>query len=469
MNYKILLGILLSIVFSFWRIIISFVVDMPFGEDFWLSILIDLFVLITIFSAVSLVRTIALKKRFEGREIYQVTGSFLLFLFIVRIGFFAWSILGSGVDLGVVDTVGVLLYASIRNLSIFGIEVLIASYFLNIFQAIYGMKSKLDIPFSQQIKVTLGLIVSIAAIGFLYEGMFRFNISQYGTTLFFSIVGGAPLIASVFLLRKPPTGFKLKKENHEEFFKDVKEIANKIGVDEPYEILVTPTTEIAVTGIVKKRLVLGIATLNKLTKGELKSIVGHEFGHFYGEDTIIGYIIANIRLGLELIVRFIPTYLFAIIFSIISYVFGLITLSYSRQVEYRADMVSARIFGGKNFSNALLNYVTYATLFDQNSLQLVQEVSKQGKVFKNVYQFIASNTTEKMEIETKRSISSRKTSLLSTHPGTGDRIKKVEKLSNLHQPQDSEQASNYFKDFNKLQEEATYLLTAYYIHFSKEK
>lgn len=462
MNFKILLGAVLSIVFYFWQLVLSLIIG-PIGPfNFWIDIIINLSAMIVIFSIVSLIRTIAFKKQFEGWEIYQITGSFLVVLLLLQIGFSIWNMMFLTIEIGPIDMVGVLLYTLVISLAVYGGELLVASYFFNIFQIISGVKGKLDIPLSQQIKVTLGLILAVVVIGFVYEGMFNYTVDNYGTTILFLLIGGLPLVISVYLLRKPPVGIKLKEEDSPKFFKDVKEISDKVGVSIPHGILISPTTEIAVTGLAKKRLVLGIATLNKLNKGELKSIIAHEMGHFYGGDTVVGYLIANLRLSFELVRAFVPSAVLSFLFAIISYVFTLITLAYSRQVEYRADIVASRIFGGKGFSSALVNYAAYANYFEEISWPSVHKLAGQNKMFKNIYDE-AEKSYGKKENQMKKHIVSQKTSFLSTHPTIGDRIKKVEKMGANKTTNGKEPASEYFKDFSKMQEDATKLLTAYYV------
>lgn len=462
MNLKILLGFVLSIIFIISRYTISFEIVPEY--EFWNQILLDLISVIIIFTLTSLVKTVLFRKRFAQWEIYQITGSFILLSILADIGFFTFKIS----DLIVSDITGFLgvsIYLIVNRIAIYGIELLVASYFLNLFQSIFGIKSEIDVPILRQLQVTLGLIVSLAAIGLFYEGLFRFAVDRYVYDIIngFFIIGGIPLALSIYLLRRPPNGIKLKREDCPELFKDVKEIADKIGVPEPSEILITPTTEIAVTGIFKKKLIIGIATLNKLRRDELKSILAHEFGHFYGGDTLAGHLIANLRLSLELLVSFTRGTVVGLGAFVISFIFNVITLTYSRQVEYRADIVSARIFGGKMFSQALVNYATHATVFEEFSSMLIREMAKNDKMFKNIYEFIGKNVTEKKEEEAKKRIISTKTSLLSTHPAIIDRVKKIKDISNGH-TKDNRLASSYFKNLDALQKDATKVLTAYRIY-----
>ena len=162
-----------------------------------------------------------------------------------------------------------------------------------------------------------------------------------------------------------------------------------------------------------------------------------------------------------------PSSLFSIIFYLISFLFSLITLTYSRQVEYRADIVAARLFGGRIFSQALANYVAYSMFFEKNAFNLVQEVAGEGKSFKNIYEFLGKNFDTKAENAIRKSMEVEKTSFWNTHPGTVERIRKIEKVSGLHTLKETEIASNYFRDFTKLQEDATAIIS--YIHHLQQK
>lgn len=466
MNYKILLGILLAVVFYFWVMAASYLGLQVPAFGFWTEVMVDFFILIVLFSAVSFFRAMTSKKYFEGNEVYQITSAFIASMIVFAAGFGVMRL--QAYDIGIMDTVGFALYISIRTFAVTGTALLFASYFLNIFQGLMGAKSKLNIPLSYQIKVTMGLAAALVAIGLIYHWIFEFTVSRYGTTLIFSLLSGVPIIASVILMRKPPGGLKLDRKDHPELFKDLKEVADSIGVSEPKDAFVTPTTEIAVAGIIRKRLILGIATLDKLKRSELKSILAHELGHLYGGDTVIGYIIANISLSLGLIVRFVPSQLIAIVFYLISFVFSFITLAYSRQVEYRADLVSAKLFGGKKFSESLTNYVTYSMFFEKNSPGLIQTLAKEGKVFKNIYEFLGKNFDSEKEKTIRKEMEVRKTSFWSTHPGTMSRAKKVENVKGLTALKDTGKASDYFKDFEKLQGDATVALS-YMYHVQQKK
>ncbi len=462
MNYKIVLGLFLAVSFYFIPDLIFYNVGLEL--NFWQSIPVELISMSIIFSLISLGRTVFFRKRFEGWEIYQMTASFVFFLIVIRLGFFILAI----ADIAMSDVTGSMaatIYIAVLNLSIYTTEILIASYFLNFFQSILGIKGRIDVPFTKQLMVTFGLVLTFAAIGIIYWGMFQFSAEKYvyGLVNGFLIIGGVPLAISIYLIRKPPKGLKLKKEDAPELFKEVKEIADYVGVGEPHEILITPTSEIAVTGIVKKRLIVGLATLSKLRKNEFKSILAHEFGHFYGGDTLAGHLVANLKVALQLLFSATAGSIIGILFGAVSLVFNIITLAYSRQVEYRADSVASHIFGGKNFSDALLNYATYSTYFERTVWASINKVGEEGKMFRNVYDFIEKTMTQKTEMELSKRLSTEKTALLSTHPGIGDRIKKVAGIKATKKPGGPGLASGYFKNFTGLQEDTTKIMTAYYI------
>ena len=195
------------------------------------------------------------------------------------------------------------------------------------------------------------------------------------------IIGIIPLIYA-FSVKSDEQGFEAKEEDFPELFKCVREIANEFNIKMPSKILILPTEEIFVTGMFKKKIGIGIAGLRAISNEELKAILRHEFGHFYGNDTIVGSILSRIQISLESSSKFgktwwdaIPLMEIAIIGLFIagfskaySFIFRVIISIYSRQVEYRADYVASIKSGKETFGNALLNYSAYITYFERNYL-----------------------------------------------------------------------------------------------------
>ena len=148
------------------------------------------------------------------------------------------------------------------------------------------------VPPILRLKIYSGLFLSISLFISLYGILFYF-----GSWILLTI-GLIPL-ALVFFIKQKPYGILVKRRDHPKLVKLVENIANELSVPCPDQILLTPDASISVNGTFKKNLSIGIASLRNLTEGEFKSILAHEFGHFYGKDTVIGGFFWRVEHSLE--------------------------------------------------------------------------------------------------------------------------------------------------------------------------
>jgi len=233
-----------------------------------INYLIDFGVLIILFGLFSLLRTLFFKKKSTNAQIGALSVSFIGMYLIIDV------VLNSIKFYQMFDgfsATAAVIFLLIQTFIFVGSKILIASYFVNLFQSMFGIKEKIKIPLFTQVKVTIGLLFSLAAIYVLYYLLF-----YYGGIWIFMLGGILPLVIASFFLRGPK-GQKVKQEDHPKLFKVISRVAEKVGLKKPKQVLLTHDTGIAVTGVFKKTMIIGVAALNAISVDELESIIAHEF------------------------------------------------------------------------------------------------------------------------------------------------------------------------------------------------
>ena len=283
------------------------------------------------------------------------------------------------------------------------------------------------------------------------------------------IIGLIPLITALFI-KSDKHGMRIKKEEHPRLFRLIEDVAEQLNVSLPDEILLIPTDEIFVSGIFRKRLVIGIAALRNLKTSELKAIIAHEFGHLYGNDTVIGGGLYRISMSLDKAVSFgkacVETsslYIMGIGLIIMAfykayyYLFNLVIFAYSRQAEYRADFFAAGTSGKDNFCNGLINYASFTGYFNHISQGAMIKMLEEEKAFVNIYDVVYTiYKKEGIEKMNKNMIESNESHIFAAHPRLKDRISM---FGNIDTKRIGEPATELFDNYENLEKTMTEALT----------
>jgi len=451
-----LLGFLLSVAFLISRELLS--LEFVPGFDVVNLIIIDTAILSILFLSVSAVMTYFSRRRVSPWETYQITGTLLIFFIFFQLVAFSFEVASYIAD-DVTGFIAASIYLTVYFISINGIELLLTSHLMNFFQSLSKIRPPVQVPLKTQLKVALSLIASLAAIFVIYYAAYYISsdVYVYGEVNGFMIIGGIPITIFIYLLIVPIKGVTLRRQECPELFDDVEEIARYTGAFTPDEIIIVPSSEVGVTGLFKTRLIIGIATLGRLRRDELRSLLAHEFGHFYGGDNLVGHLIATVSKSMELLVIATGRSIITVATFAIAMAFNVVTLGYSRQVEYRADIVSAKTYGGKTFARALSNYVEYSNAFQIRAGKIIKDILKTKTMSDNIYDVADRMKTDDDERKMLAVAMKNKVSILSTHPPTPDRITKVAGMTG-RRLYDSRHACTYFKKFEELQKKSTDIL-----------
>ncbi len=202
------------------------------------------------------------------------------------------------------------------------------------------------------------------------------------------------------------------------------------------EVFLTPDTNIGVSGVLKKKVYVGIGGILKLKDREFYAILCHEFGHFKGRDTFFSALVGNIFSSLELFLKYFSwiawtIYGLIIWYSVLAFrsLLLVFSLPYMRYREKRADLFAAKEVGGKFFSRVLLKYSIYSEDFSLFAYHTSRQLMANGKIWKDIYSayldFTKKADRRRLD-QIKDRLLNTKTRWWQTHPALAERIKLVE-------------------------------------------
>jgi Zn-dependent protease with chaperone function len=178
-------------------------------------------------------------------------------------------------------------------------------------------------------------------------------------------VVGAFLILKAMVPRRDvftPPGPRLTARAHPELFSLIDDVARETGQEKPAEVYLVADVNAFVTerggmmGVGSRRVMgIGLPLLEVLSVAELRAVIAHEFGHFVGGDTRLGPWIYRTRLAIGRTLESLGEHssLLGKPFEWYGLGFLRVTHAVSRQQEYVADAVAARVAGVAAARNAL--------------------------------------------------------------------------------------------------------------------
>jgi Zn-dependent protease with chaperone function len=225
-----------------------------------------------------------------------------------------------------------------------------------------------------------------------------------------ALVGGLSLISSSFKLAKKQThsvlGKKLDPQNHPKIFTLIKDISKTLGSRNPEHIVVglepnfyVTSADVNVMGdnsILKgETLYLSLPLARILTLEEIKGIIGHELGHFRGEDTYYSLKFSPVYSGLTHAIAAmnidendggagsIATLPAFIVLSYIIDVFHKNVSSVSREREFKADKAASEVAPPKALASSLLKIGLYANAWNELENRVIERL-REGKITRNL-------------------------------------------------------------------------------------
>jgi len=305
---------------------------------------------------------------------------------------------------------------------------------------IYGgnNRSRLALVLSPLTRLTLIVLsVSIVIQGALFvygiyiaESVFiqRVHFVALASAGLVALLGGFNLISIALRIMKDVTlsqsGILITSENGSGLIQLVNEVADVVGAMRPANIVVGLEPSFFVTGakvalngdadsLEGTTLYLPLPFLRILNTDELRSVIGHEMGHFKGKDTeySLKFYPAYSRLGSAIaslvgnsegsnLVN-VPTLAFLVL---LHDEFSIAERKIGREREIAADHEGARVGSAKGLACALLKFSEYAQLWDSIRNFNVEKLNE-GNIYKDLsdlYYNVALHAFEEMDFATKR-------------------------------------------------------------------
>jgi Zn-dependent protease with chaperone function len=120
----------------------------------------------------------------------------------------------------------------------------------------------------------------------------------------------------------------------------------------------------------RRVMAVGLPLMQALTVDQLRAVLAHEFGHYYGGDTGLGPWIQKTRMGILRTIESLGERWIRLPFILYAKLFFRITNAVSRQQEFAADALAARVVGPAGISErkGAYNWLMSAlSVFSQNS------------------------------------------------------------------------------------------------------
>ncbi len=269
----------------------------------------------------------------------------------------------------------------------------------------------------------------------------------YAHRIHFKLAFGCIAAAAVILWSIVPhidrfvaPGPELRPERHPELFKAIREVGERTKQELPASVYIVPEMNAWVTqrggfmGIGSNRVMgIGLPLLQITTVSQFKAILAHEFGHYYGGDTSLGPWIYKTR-------RAIGRTLYSLgegswiqkPFIWYGNLFLRITHAISRQQEYAADRLAARIYGPDAAIAGLRAVYGYSSLFQSywyNEVSPVLNAGRRPPLAEGFQRFVdAPPTAAAVQSSLEEEMQGREENSYETHPSLP---KRIEALSSL--------------------------------------
>ncbi len=151
------------------------------------------------------------------------------------------------------------------------------------------------------VALTIGFyVLAIGLIAVLVRIIFIPHVP--GRLLLFCILGAGAIAVSIIPRpsRFVPPGPRLNPAGQPRLFAELEGIARAVGESMPEEVYVTPEMNAGVLQRGRRRvMVLGLPLMQVMTTSQMRAVLAHEFGHYYGGDTRLGPWIYRTRETIE--------------------------------------------------------------------------------------------------------------------------------------------------------------------------
>jgi Zn-dependent protease with chaperone function len=288
--------------------------------------------------------------------------------------------------------------------------------------------------------------LAIAILAALWLGAYaqiRYGNRIYFRYLFFAGVGTVIIIAGIIPRRDEfvEPGLRLTEDGHPKLFKELRSIAEAVGQKMPADVFLVPDLNAWVMqrgGRLnwggKRVMGLGLPLLNLLSVSQLRAVLAHEFGHFHGGDTKLGPVIYQTRSAIARTVQGLTRNrsILQIPFSLYGKMYLRVTHGISRQQEYAADELAARVAGSRPLAEGLEKIHKSApahAVYWQNEYMPVMGSGYHAPMLEGFSKFLEDPKVEEFSTKAlEEQEASAAASPYVTHPPLGERLEAIGEL-----------------------------------------
>ena len=268
---------------------------------------------------------------------------------------------------------------------------------------------------------------------------------------------GYVVARAAWMLLVPATGtalaVRIDPEQHSDIWEFVTGVAARVGATPPDHIVlgmsgsfhVTQSKTNLVNGPELSGRILHLSSplMRVIDQDQLKAVLGHEFSHFTGGDTLYSVHIAPVYRscqqglatlrnsfdsgsgsGLVWLVMALASIPIMVVIYLYSLGFRVVDNAMSRRRELRADQLAAREFGERTMVSALVRVVGFGVVLDSVSHQQFVSLLAEGKMFRNYSEHFAMSVGAWSDAATEvvSSALNAKTEMFDSHPALNDRL-----------------------------------------------
>jgi heat shock protein HtpX len=316
-----------------------------------------------------------------------------------------------------------------------------------------------------------GMAIGIAAVllliaYFVGSGSLG-HVSFGGAKIVFLCLAGAGIIIWSILPRfdrfQAP-GPRLKLDEQPELFGMITSLSETTGEAMPEGVYLLTEVNAWVAqrgglmGLGSRRVMgLGLPLMDILSIAQLRAVLAHEFGHYYGGDTRLGPIIYNMRRAIGRTIFNLARRNSALHKPFLWYGEGAlrITQGASRQQEHAADELAARTVGARALADALKRIHAAAISYEaylQQEVYPLFSLNVRPAFAAGFAKFMAAPPIEKIvATETEREIAEGKSDPYDSHPPLRDRLAELARMPHGEIDSEAELASSLLRNLNGLE------------------
>lgn len=232
-----------------------------------------------------------------------------------------------------------------------------------------------------------GAVGTLLALAALDVGLVLHSSSGSPVFTEAKVIGGTvlvavPLVRGLVLTRRRhdagPAGISVSRQEQPALWGRVLSLCDRVGVRAPEEIRLVPDVNAGVDevahlmGLVpgRRRMYLGVPLLVGLTVAQLDAVLAHELGHYSNRDARLAPTIVRGRIGVLAVLRSIGAgnsfaqQVTRTFFSWYAELYLRTSQAISRQQEFAADRMAARIAGRDNTVAALRELPVLSAAYD---------------------------------------------------------------------------------------------------------